>query len=102
MTELSDRVKDYLARKKPANPVKVERPVRTESREDWENYEPSDDELSTSWQEFKEAFKAPIFMFKLICTVIIVLFVMWAISVASIQNDCYMNKECREWVKEHR
>jgi len=102
MTELSDRVRDYLARKNPSKTVKAERSIRVESIEDWENYVPSDEELSTSWTEFKQAFKVPIFIAKSILVFSLLILVLWALAVAGIQNDCYMNKECREWVKEHR
>jgi hypothetical protein len=93
MTELSDRVKDYLSRKKAP---KVQTATSTVKVEVDEN------EIQDFVKEFKEAFKTPIFMFKLICTVIIVLFVMWAISVASIQNDCFKSKKCREWIQKNR
>jgi hypothetical protein len=64
--------------------------------------EVDENEIQDFWQEFKEAFRVPIFIFKSIFIVSAVLLVMWAIAIVDIQNDCFKSKECREWIQKNR
>lgn len=92
MNDLPTRVRDYLDRKKPARPLEVTPDVTSEVSPD------EFDELSQAWSEFKQTFRVPIIIIKCIAGVSIVITVLWAMAIVDIQNDCYMNKECREWV----
>lgn len=93
MNDLSTRVRDYLDRKKPARPLKVTPDVTSE-------VEPDEfDELGQAWSEFKDQFKTPILYLKIFLTICLVILCLWAMAIVDIQNDCYMNKECREWVE---
>lgn len=93
MNDLSTRVRDYLDRKKPTRPLEVTPDVTSE-------VEPDEfDELDQAWSEFKDQFKTPILYLKIFLTICLVILCLWAMAIVDIQNDCYMNKECREWVK---
>lgn len=84
MNDLSTRVRDYLDRKKPARQVEM-----------------TDDVILESVPEVKT-----ISMTKFILTIISGLIgglvLLWVMAVVEIQNDCYMSKECREWVEKNR
>lgn len=93
MNDLSTRVRDYLDRKKPAQSTVVTPDVTSEVDTD------EVDELKQSWIEFKESVRTPVRITKCILGVSAVILVLWAMAIVDIQNDCYLNKECREWIE---
>lgn len=90
MNDLSTRVRDYLDRKKPDRPQTVTSDVTSEVKPD---------ELTKAWTEWKDYFRVPIFIMKCILAISLVVITLWALAIVEIQNDCYLSKECREWVK---
>ena len=79
MSDLSTRIKDYLASKKP----KVEKltlEVEVESS-------PED----TSGADKRLGY--------IIMTVVAVFMLYQAFQYGEVQNQCYLSKECREWIK---
>lgn len=90
MNDLSTRVRDYLDRKKPDRPQIVTPDVTSEV---------APDELTEAWTEWKDYFKTPIFIGKCVIGFSCVLLILWAMAIVDIQNDCYLSKECREWIE---
>lgn len=89
MSDLSIRVRQYLDKRKPIPEVRVAAKVSVEE---------DNDDLAQAWADFKYAWRIPYIIFKVLSFILAALIVMWALAVVSIQNDCYLDKRCREWV----
>ena len=61
-----------------------------------------EEELAEAWEEWKIAFKWPIRVFKIIVFTFITILVLHAWAVNSIVNDCYLDKECKQWIMKER
>lgn len=61
-----------------------------------------EEELALAWKEWKIAFKWPIRVFIIVVSVIALVLVLHAWAVNSIVNDCYLDKECKQWVETRR
>lgn len=84
-----NKFQEWANRRKP----KVTRPVKTE---EVEVCQPTpEEELKEAWEEWKIAFKWPIRIFKVCFWFSITVVGLWACAVVDIQNDCYLDKECR-------
>ena len=57
-----------------------------------------EEELKIAWEDWKYEFRIPIFIFKTLLWFIFIVVFIWALAVVSIQNDCYLDKRCREWI----
>lgn len=91
MNDLPTRVRDYLDKKKPRKVETVTDSVMVGTDED--------EDFKLAMSELKEAWRIPIEAFKGMLIIFSVLVIMWSLAVVDIQNDCWLNKECREWVK---
>lgn len=90
MSELHTRVRNYLDKKKPRKVESVTDDVILE-------LDP-EEKFQQDWAKFKEEVGPVTRIIKSIIIVSAILTVMWAIAIIDIQNDCYLDKECREWV----
>jgi hypothetical protein len=91
MSELHTRVRNYLDKKKPpkVESVTIDVTIGTDSEDDFDQ----------AWRELKDACRGPARVFKAIVIVLSIIVVLWAMANIGISNDCYLDKECREWVK---
>lgn len=94
MNDYASKARAYLDRKKPRRSENVTSNVKVEVERDIEL-----DNLRQALAEFKQSWKTPIFIFKACLTIFFIIAMLWCASIISIQNDCYLDKECREWIK---
>lgn len=81
MSDLNQRIRNYLDRKKPAKAQSVTLDVKVETEP-----EVKPDQKSTT--------------LGFIIMIIVGVFMLWqAYQVGEVQNQCYLSKECREWVE---
>jgi hypothetical protein len=94
MYDLSTRVRNCLDKKKPAKVETVTQTVTigTDEEEDYQR----------AIAEFKEAWRPIARIMKCILYIGLTFTVLWAMANTGVVNDCYLDKECREWVKWNR
>ena len=83
MSDLPKRVREYLDKYKP-------KPKVTESV--------IDEEVEYRWSDFLDEHRKALFVIKLITYPVVFIVFLWSLAVVDIQNDCYLDTRCREWM----
>lgn len=96
---LQKRIHNYLAKKGKRKPDPEPRMEPEESKE--EQLTPAE-ELSIEWEIWADKHGTAILIFKALLGFVFLVSLLWALAVVDIQNNCYLDKDCREWIEENR
>lgn len=88
MNDLQSRIKDYLDRKKPAEPKVMTEHVTT-----------TDVPEPELWLEFKSDMRKLLRPYVVFTILISIGFLAFAMKIVEIEMECYKNEECREWIE---
>ena len=87
--ETSQRVIDYLNRKRGTKPAKVKEQCVIKPT--------PEEELSEAWEEFLYQYRKPISVVKFLLAGFVLIIILWAGAVVSDWNDFSRSKEYIEW-----